>query len=77
MAQDAIEIEREIVQQRDALESRVHEFEAKIGEVTDWRTYVRERPLVIAAGLFGAGLILAFLFVRLRSSSPTAQQMLA
>lgn len=66
MGQEPSEIEREIAQQRDVLQEHVDELEAKIDEVTDWRTYVRERPLAAAAGAFGAGLMLAFLFVRSR-----------
>lgn len=66
MGQEPSEIEREIAQQREDLAGHVQELEAKIGEVTDWRTYVRERPLAVTAGAFGAGLVMAFLFVRSR-----------
>jgi hypothetical protein len=66
MGQKPSEIEREIAQQREELAGHVHELEAKIDEVTDWRTYVRQRPLAMTAGAFGAGLMLAFLFVKSR-----------
>jgi hypothetical protein len=66
MGEKPSEIEREIAQQRDVLQGHVDELEAKIEEVTDWRTYVRQRPLAMTAGAFGAGLMLAFLLVRSR-----------
>jgi hypothetical protein len=66
MAQNASELEREIAEQREALEAHVHQLEAKIGKMTDWRESMRQRPLAITAGAFSAGLILAFLFVRSR-----------
>ena len=66
MAQNPSEIEREIAEQREALEGHVHQLEARIRKVTDWRTSVRQRPLAMTAVAFSAGLILAFLFVRLR-----------
>ena len=72
MAENPIEIEREIVQQREALDSHVQELEAKIGEVSDWRTYMRQRPLAIAAAVFSAGVVLAFLFMRSRYTGQMA-----
>ena len=66
MGQNPSEIEREIAEQREALEGHVHQLVAKIGKATDWRTPVRQRPLATTAVVFGAGVILAFLFVRLR-----------
>ena len=66
MGQEPGEIEREIAQQREDLAGHVQELEAKIQEATDWRTYVRQQPLALTVGAFGAGLMLAFLFVRSR-----------
>ena len=66
MAQNPSEIEREIEEQREALERHVQQLEAKIAKVTDWRTSVQQRPLAMTAGAFSAGLILALLSVRSR-----------
>lgn len=62
MDQSPSQIEHEIETRRVGLEIHVRELESKLDEATDWRTYVRRKPLAITAGAFGFGILLALMF---------------
>ncbi len=61
MGQSPSQIEHEIATKRVGLEIHVRELESKLEEATDWRTYVRRKPLGIAAGAFSLGLLVALI----------------
>jgi ElaB/YqjD/DUF883 family membrane-anchored ribosome-binding protein len=76
MAKKPAEIQREIAQQRAAIERRLHALEdrvvddvrdagsaftSEIGERTRINQYASERPLATVAGAFGAGVVLGMI----------------
>ena len=61
MGEKSDQIAREIEQSRAALGSNLQELELKVKNVTDWRQLFRRHTMPILAGVFAAGLLLAFL----------------
>ncbi len=64
MAENTNQIAYEIALERERLGRHVSELEGKFQEATDWRTYVRRKPLTMAVSVFSIGFVLAFAFVR-------------
>lgn len=62
MAEDPNEIEHNIESRRRDLGGHLDELETRLREETNWRTYVRRKPLTVLAGAFGAGLMFALTF---------------
>jgi ElaB/YqjD/DUF883 family membrane-anchored ribosome-binding protein len=67
MAEDPNAIAIEIQGQRARLGRHVQELEAKLHEATDWRAYLRRKPLVTVAAAFSVGLGLSLLLSGRRS----------
>ncbi len=64
MAENPNQIVYEIELERERLGQHVSELEIKLQEATDWRTYVRRRPLTMVLSVFSVGFLLAFTLVR-------------
>jgi hypothetical protein len=59
MGQKSDQIERQIDLRRGELGENLHELQAKVEQVTDWRAHFQKRPMVIIGAAFGGGLLLA------------------
>ncbi len=59
MGEKSNQIERQIEAERGELGQNLHELQAKVEEVTDWRAQFEKRPMVIIGAAFGGGLLLA------------------
>ncbi len=59
MGQTSNQIERQIGAERGELGQNLHELQAKVEEVTDWRVQFQKRPIAIIGAAFGGGLLLA------------------
>jgi hypothetical protein len=64
MAENPNQIVYEIELERERLGQHVSELESKLQEATNWRTYVRRRPLVSVLSIFSVSFVLAFTLFR-------------
>jgi len=58
MGEKSNEIAREIEHTRAELGSNLHELEAKVKGVTDWRQQFDKRPFTLIGIAFGGGILL-------------------
>lgn len=54
---DPDEIRSEIERTRDEIAQSLTLLRTTVTEATDWRTYVRRRPMTFVAGAFALGLV--------------------
>ncbi len=57
MVREPDQIRAEIERTRDEIATRLASLRTSVTEATDWKTYVRRRPLAFLAGAFGLGLL--------------------
>lgn len=55
------EIRRDIERTREELARSIADLQQSMAEATDWRTWVRRRPLALSATVFGAGVVAGLL----------------
>ncbi len=59
MDQKPDQIKRHIETQREQLGENLQHLEHRVRSATDWRNWLREKPLVMLGLAFGAGLYLS------------------
>jgi hypothetical protein len=61
MGQDTDQIERQIARERQDLGRNLNELERRAKDLTDWRAYYRQNPMLFLGAAIGGGLILGVL----------------
>jgi archaellum component FlaC len=61
MGQTTDEIESDIDQSREALQSNLEELETRVKDVTNWRSLVRRHPVPMFVAALAGGMLLSTL----------------